>query len=177
MSAKTLAEVVEAHPFVQTKTGKSFVHEAYRYQALPPESRDDFAVSMAARARPRVTSCTHQSQSDNCGGDEIGCALRSGVCASDDEDGDSSDESENDLTGQATSNDGHCEDNESVEGGDDARSAVLNLGEVEERREGNVHAVKGQAESGHKAPKHPGKYQPSSVLPEGSSGAERRMYV
>lgn len=53
ISAKTLAEAVEAHPLVQTKVGKAFVHEAYRYQALPPESRENFATSMAARARPR----------------------------------------------------------------------------------------------------------------------------
>lgn len=53
VSAKTLAEVVEAHPLIQTNAGKAFVHEAYRYQALPHESRDEFAASMGARARPR----------------------------------------------------------------------------------------------------------------------------
>lgn len=44
---------METHPLVQTKAGKGFVHEAYRYQALPPESREDFASLMDARARPR----------------------------------------------------------------------------------------------------------------------------
>ena len=58
ISAKALAEAVEAHPLLQTKAGKAFVHEAYRYQALPPESRDDFASSMAARARPRPAVAT-----------------------------------------------------------------------------------------------------------------------
>lgn len=56
VSAKTLAEVVEAHELVQTKAGKAFVHEAYRYQALPPESRGEFAASMSARARPRAAA-------------------------------------------------------------------------------------------------------------------------
>lgn len=54
ISAKTIADAVECHPLVQTKAGKSFVHEAYRFQALPPESRQEFAKSMAARARPRT---------------------------------------------------------------------------------------------------------------------------
>eukprot|EP00903_Cladosiphon_okamuranus_P009315 g8887.t1 len=54
VSAETLADAVEAHPLMQSKAGKAFVHEAYRYQALPPESRAGFASSMAARARPRV---------------------------------------------------------------------------------------------------------------------------
>lgn len=54
VSAETLADAVEAHPLMQSKAGKGFVHEAYRYQALPPENRDGFASSMAARARPRV---------------------------------------------------------------------------------------------------------------------------
>lgn len=41
---------------MQSKAGKNFVHEAYRYQALPPESRDGFASSMAARASPRAAA-------------------------------------------------------------------------------------------------------------------------
>lgn len=53
ISAKTLVEAVEAHALLQARTGKSFVHEAYRYQALPPEIRHDFGASMGARARPR----------------------------------------------------------------------------------------------------------------------------
>lgn len=58
MSAKTLAETVESHPSMQSEVSKAFVHEAYRYQALPPGSRDDFASSMSARARPRVATTT-----------------------------------------------------------------------------------------------------------------------
>lgn len=54
ISAKTLAVAVEAHPLVQSEVGKAFVHEAYRYQALPRESRDGFAESMEARAQPRT---------------------------------------------------------------------------------------------------------------------------
>ncbi|CAM9896899.1 unnamed protein product [Ectocarpus sp. 8 AP-2014] len=56
VSAKALADAVEAHPLMQSAAGKAFVHEAYRYQALPPESRDDFASSMAARARSRTAA-------------------------------------------------------------------------------------------------------------------------
>lgn len=54
ISAKTLASEVEVHPLVQTKAGRCFVHEAYRYQALPLEDREKFAASMKARARPRA---------------------------------------------------------------------------------------------------------------------------
>lgn len=43
---------------MQSMVGKAFVHEAYRYQALPPGSRDDFASSMSARARPRTATTT-----------------------------------------------------------------------------------------------------------------------
>lgn len=53
ISAKTLAEAVEAHALLQARAGKAFVHEAYRYQALPPESLNEFCSSMGARARPR----------------------------------------------------------------------------------------------------------------------------
>ena len=63
ISAKTLAEAVEAHPLLQSKSGKAFLHEAYRYQALPPESQDAFAKSMATRARPRAASTTALSVS------------------------------------------------------------------------------------------------------------------
>ncbi|CAN0273760.1 unnamed protein product, partial [Hapterophycus canaliculatus] len=54
VSAKTLADAVEAHPLMQSEAGRAFVHEAYRFQALPPESRDELASSMASRARPRA---------------------------------------------------------------------------------------------------------------------------
>lgn len=57
ISAKTLASEVEVHPLVQTKAGRCFVHEAYRYQALPLEDREKFAASMKARARPRALDC------------------------------------------------------------------------------------------------------------------------
>ncbi|CAB1114554.1 unnamed protein product [Ectocarpus sp. CCAP 1310/34] len=56
VSAKAIADAVEAHPLMQSAAGKAFVHEAYRYQALPPESRDNFASSMAARARRRTAA-------------------------------------------------------------------------------------------------------------------------
>lgn len=39
---------------MQTKAGRSFVHEAYRYQALPQDTREEFAASMEMRARPRM---------------------------------------------------------------------------------------------------------------------------
>lgn len=57
VSAETLAGAVESHPLLQSRAGRAFVHEAYRYQALPPESRDDLlASSMEARARPRAAA-------------------------------------------------------------------------------------------------------------------------
>lgn len=63
ISAKTLAEAVEQHPLVQSKSGTAFLHEAYRFQALPPESQEEFASSMATRARPRAVSITVSSVS------------------------------------------------------------------------------------------------------------------
>lgn len=54
VSAKTLADAVEGHPLMQSEASRRFVHEAYRFQALPPESRDELASSMASRARPRA---------------------------------------------------------------------------------------------------------------------------
>lgn len=53
ISAKILASDVETHPLVQTKATRGFIHEAYRYQALPQDSRKKFSASMDARARTR----------------------------------------------------------------------------------------------------------------------------
>lgn len=39
---------------MQSEASRSFVHEAYRFQALPTESRGELASSMASRARPRA---------------------------------------------------------------------------------------------------------------------------
>lgn len=63
ISAKTLAEAVEQHPLVQSKSGRAFLHEAFRFQALPPESKEEFALSMATRARPRAVTITVSSVS------------------------------------------------------------------------------------------------------------------
>ncbi|CAM9457218.1 unnamed protein product [Choristocarpus tenellus] len=57
ISAETLAETVENHVMLQADIGRRFIHEAYRYQALPEGAvKENFLLSMEARSRPRSPS-------------------------------------------------------------------------------------------------------------------------
>lgn len=66
---------------MQSKVGKAFVHEAYRYQALPPGSRDEFASSMSARARPRAATTTDKYTAAAAAATAGGVALTRGLMA------------------------------------------------------------------------------------------------
>lgn len=178
---------------MQTEAGKAFVHEAYRYQALPPENRNDFAASMAARARPRTAAgalsansagrdrgarfCSALERTQRGRGDDLAETLwTSGLV----DEGFYSDESEGgegngDAGVEGSGNPAPICEGGDTSGGDGARvgpfsgNAAKQMGEKEGRDGSTLKHEKGES---------PGKSHLNAASPTRRSwGAGLRMYV